>query len=150
MCGWRPVHRLNFLQEDKLYKVKKEIHFCYGHRLLNYDGKCAHPHGHNGKIEIELEAEKLDPRGMVFDFGDIKEIIQEWVDKKLDHLMILKKGDPLVKLLKDLKEPYFEMDENPTAEALAKLIYRYAKSKKLPISSVIFWETPSSSAAYTE
>ncbi len=133
-----------------MYKVKKEIHFCYGHRLLNYDGKCAHPHGHNGKIEIELESKKLDPRGMVFDFGDIKDIIQKWVDKELDHLMILKKGDPLAKVLKKFREPCYEMEENPTAEALARLIYRYAKSKKLPILRVTFWETPSSSATYSE
>lgn len=131
-----------------MYHVKKEIHFCYGHRLLNYDGPCAHPHGHNGKIEIELEAKTLDRRGMVFDFGDIKEIIQKWVDKELDHRMILKNSDPLVRVLKDLKEPYFEMRENPTAEALAKLIFSYAKSKRLPIARVTFWETPSSSASY--
>ena len=133
-----------------MYKVSKEIHFCYGHRLLNYDGKCAHPHGHNGKIVIDLESKTLDPRGMVFDFGDMKEIVQKWVDTELDHKMILKKEDPLVKTLKEMKEPYFLMDENPTAENLAKLIYEFAKSKKLPIKSVTFRETISSSAAYTE
>lgn len=131
-----------------MYSVCKEIHFCYGHRLLNYDGKCAHPHGHNGKIVIELHARSLDRRGMVYDFGDIKEIIQAWVDRQLDHQMILKKGDPLVKILKDQGEPVFVMDENPTAEALAKLIFDYGRAKKLPISAVTFWETPSSSATY--
>ena len=133
-----------------MYQVVKEIHFCYGHRLMNYDGKCAHPHGHNGKIEIELAAASLDHRGMVYDFGDIKEIIQKWVDLELDHKMILKKNDPLVEILKNLKEPYFLMEENPTAESLAKLIFDYAKSKKLPISRVTFWETQSSSASYSE
>ena len=133
-----------------MYKVSKEIHFCYGHRLMNYDGACAHPHGHNGKIVIELEAHELDARGMVYDFADIKEMIQKWVDKELDHRMILLKADPLVKILEDLKEPYFLMKENPTAEALAKLIFDYAKSKKLPISKVTFWETASSSATYSE
>ena len=132
-----------------MYKVSKEIHFCYGHRLLDYDGKCAHPHGHNGKIEIELAAQTLDERGMVYDFGDIKNIIQKWVDEELDHRMILKKRDPLVEVLKKLNEPYFEMQENPTAENLAKLIFDYAKSKKLPISKVTFWETPTSTATYT-
>ena len=131
-----------------MYKVLKEIHFCYGHRLLNYDGKCAHPHGHNGKIEIELESDELDERGMVFDFGDMKEIIQKWVDKELDHQMILKKQDPLTRVLKEMNEPVFLMNENPTAEALAKLIFDYAVSKKLPISKVTFWETPSSSASF--
>ena len=133
-----------------MYKVKKEIHFCYGHRLLNYDGKCAHPHGHNGKIVIELEVAKLDSRGMVVDFGDVKDIVQKWVDQELDHKMILKKEDTLAKTLKEMKEPYFLMDENPTAENLAKLIYQFAKSKKLPIKSVTFWETVSSSATYNE
>ena len=133
-----------------MYQVVKEINFCYGHRLMNYDGKCAHPHGHNGKIEIELAAAKLDPRGMVYDFGDIKEIIQKWVDRELDHKMILKKNDPLVKILKDLKEPYFLMDENPTAESLARLVFDYAEEKNLPISRVTFWETPSSSATYSK
>ena len=131
------------------YKVVKEIHFCYGHRLLDYDGKCAHPHGHNGKIEIELASKKLDRRGMVYDFADIKGIIHRWVDSRLDHRMILKRGDPLVKALKNFGEPYFEMTENPTAENLAKLIFEYAKSKKLPISRVTFWETESSSASYS-
>lgn len=133
-----------------MYRVYKDIHFCYGHRLLDYDGRCAHPHGHNGKIVISLESKALDKRGMVFDFGDVKEIVQKWVDDKLDHKMILRKDDVLVKTLKDLKEPYFLMDENPTAESLAKLIFAFAKSKKLPVKSVTFWETSSSSATYSE
>ncbi|MBI3326298.1 MAG: 6-carboxytetrahydropterin synthase, partial [Nitrospinae bacterium] len=37
-----------------MYKITKELHFCYGHRLMDYQGQCAHPHGHNGKIEIRL------------------------------------------------------------------------------------------------
>ncbi len=133
-----------------MYTVIKEIHFCYGHRLMNYDGKCAHPHGHNGRVDVELTSNKLDNRGMVFDFGDMKKIVQAWINEKLDHQMILKKGDPLVAVLKKMNEPYFEMDENPTAESLAKLIFKYAKSKKLPVSKITFWETPSSSASYAE
>jgi len=133
-----------------LYNVKKDIHFCYGHRLLDYNGKCAHPHGHNGKIVISLSADELDKRGMVHDFGDIKDIVQKWVDDQLDHKMILRKDDTLVKVLKDLREPYFLMDENPTAENLAKLVFDFAKSKKLPVRSVTFWETVSSSATYSE
>lgn len=133
-----------------MYKVHKDIHFCYGHRLLDYDGKCAHPHGHNGKIVIALEARTLDARGMVHDFGDIKGIVQKWVDEKLDHRMILRKDDELVKVLKELKEPYFLMDANPTAENLAKLVFDFARSKKLPVRSVTFWETVSSSATYSE
>ena len=55
-----------------MFKVTKHIDFCYGHRLLNYDGQCRHLHGHNGRVEVDIESEKLDERGMVHDFSDIK------------------------------------------------------------------------------
>ena len=58
-----------------MYVVTKRIDFCYGHRLLNYEGKCKYLHGHNGRVEIELEGERLDDRGMVTDFGDIKRVM---------------------------------------------------------------------------
>ena len=51
------------------FKVTKQIEVCYGHRLLNYDGKCKHLHGHNGLLEIDGAAGSLDSRGMVIDFG---------------------------------------------------------------------------------
>ena len=51
-----------------MYRVTREIQFCYGHRLLNYDGKCKYMHGHNGRAIIAIEADKLDDRGMVLDF----------------------------------------------------------------------------------
>ena len=39
-----------------MYAVTKRIEFCYGHRLLDYDGVCKHPHGHNAVAEIEVRA----------------------------------------------------------------------------------------------
>lgn len=131
-----------------MYKVTREIHFCYGHRLLNYSGKCRHLHGHNGKVEIELYAEKLNELGMVRDFDEIKQVVQVWIDDNLDHNMILCRHDPLIPALEKLKERYYLIDENPTAEAISKLIYDYAVSQKLPVSEVRLWETPKSFASY--
>ncbi|MDC4225280.1 MAG: 6-carboxytetrahydropterin synthase [Candidatus Manganitrophus sp.] len=119
-----------------MYKVTREIHFCYGHRLLNYSGKCRHLHGHNGKVEIELYSEKLNDLGMVRDFEEIKQVVQVWIDDNLDHNMILCRRDPLIPALEERKERYFLIDENPTAEAISKLIYDYAVSQKLPVSEV--------------
>ena len=53
------------------YRVKRQIFFCYGHRLRDYTGPCKNVHGHNGKIEIELSSKHLDRRGMVVDFIDV-------------------------------------------------------------------------------
>ncbi|MFQ5780711.1 MAG: 6-pyruvoyl tetrahydropterin synthase family protein [Nitrospiria bacterium] len=131
-----------------MYKVTRQIDFCYGHRLLNYRGKCRHLHGHNAKVEIELFSERLDRLGMVRDFEEIKKVVQVWIDENLDHKMILCKDDPLIPSLDDLKEAYYIIDENPTAEAISRLIYDYAASQKLPVSEVRLWETPKSFASY--
>ena len=58
-----------------MFRVTREIRFCYGHRLLNYDSKCRHLHGHNGRAVITLETPQLDPLGMVVDFTRIKRIV---------------------------------------------------------------------------
>jgi len=131
-----------------VFLVTKEIHFCYGHRLLNYAGKCRHFHGHNGKAEVELSSKTLDAKGMVRDFTEIKEIVQAWIDDTLDHRMLLHKNDPLLDTLKRAGEPVYPMKMNPTAENIAKLIYDTARSKNLPVSSVTLWETPNSFATY--
>ncbi|MDA1280273.1 MAG: 6-carboxytetrahydropterin synthase [Chloroflexi bacterium] len=131
------------------FKVTKQIDFCYGHRLLNYDGKCKHLHGHNGLIEIEVASDSLDSRGMVVDFGDVKDVVKGWVDEHMDHKMILCKDDPILGLLTDIHEPVYVMDENPTAENIAMHIHRQALKAGLDILETRLWETPSSFAAYS-
>lgn len=133
-----------------MFRVTKEIDFCYGHRLLNYDGKCKHLHGHNGKAVIVLEGAQLDHRGMVVDFSDIKKLVAGWIDANLDHRMILHEADPIVPILQDMGEPMFLVSENPTAESIAKLIYDFAKSHRLPVKEVSLWETFNSYATYRE
>lgn len=133
-----------------MYCVTKSISFCYGHRLLNYDGKCRHLHGHNGRAEITLGAERLDRRGMVVDFADVKKIVKNFIDGQLDHKMLLCRKDPIVKALRERKESYFLMDDNPTAENIAKLIFDFSRSRKLPVISVKLCETETSFAVYSK
>lgn len=133
-----------------MFRVTKEIDFCYGHRLLNYDGKCKHLHGHNGKAVIVLEGRQLDHRGMVIDFSDIKKQVAGWIDANLDHRMILHEADPIIPILKSLGEPMHIVSENPTAENIAKLIFDFAKSHQLPVKEVSLWETFNSYATYRE
>jgi 6-pyruvoyltetrahydropterin/6-carboxytetrahydropterin synthase len=109
-----------------------------------------HPHGHNSKVEIELTLSGLDDRHMVVDFGDIKRVIQSWIDENLDHKMVLHKDDPLVKPLKELHEPLFLLNTNPTAESLARLIFDYAISQGFPVSEVRLWEGYTSYASYSQ
>ena len=131
-----------------MYSVTKRIEFCYGHRLLDYDGMCRHPHGHNAVAEIEIAAETLDGRNMVADFNDIKGAVKSWIDRELDHRMLLRQDDPLVEMLRSLGEPVFVLESNPTAERIARLLFDVARAEGLAVTKVTVWETPSSWATY--
>ncbi|MBI4851855.1 MAG: 6-carboxytetrahydropterin synthase [Acidobacteria bacterium] len=133
-----------------MFLVTKEINFSYGHRLRDYEKKCKHLHGHNGRVAITLGANTLDYRGMVIDFVDVKDIVQNWIMKELDHKLLLREDDPLVAVLRDCNEEFYIMAENPTAENIAKLIFDYARSQNLPVISVKLWETETSVAIYSE
>ena len=109
-----------------MFRVTREIEFCYGHRLLHYDGQCRHLHGHNGRAVIALEGLSSTARGMLVDFGEIKQKVQHWIDENLDHNMLLCRDDPLLPLLTN-RRACLVMDCNPTAENIARLIYEQAK-----------------------
>ncbi|TWT55764.1 6-carboxy-5,6,7,8-tetrahydropterin synthase [Thalassoglobus neptunius] len=133
-----------------MFRVTQEIDFCYGHRLLNYDGKCKHLHGHNGKAVIVLQGETLDDRGMLIDFTDIKKRVRCWIEENLDHRMILCERDPILPFLQEQGEPLFVIPDNPTAENIAKLIYEQAREHGLPVREVSLWETVRSCATYSQ
>lgn len=133
-----------------MYRISREIEFCYGHRLLDYEGKCRHLHGHNGKLLITLEASRLDARGMVLDFGEVKNAISRWIDEELDHRMILRRDDPAVGPLAAIGEPLVLFDQNPTAENLARWVFEQIRRQGFPVVEVRLWETPRCSAIYAE
>lgn len=133
-----------------MYQVTREIPFCYGHRLLNYNGKCRNLHGHNGLAVITIESEDLDELGMVTDFSEIKAVVSKWIDDNLDHRMLLNKEDPLLPTLREIHEPVFVMDVNPTAENIAKLIFDVVETAGFPVTKVTLWETASCFATYSK
>lgn len=133
-----------------MYLVTKRIDFCYGHRLLDYDGVCKHLHGHNAVVEVDVRAERLDGRNMVADFSDIKRLVKGWIDRELDHKMILRHDDPLVALLQAAGEPIYLLDSNPTVERIAKLIYDKSRELGLDVAAVRVWETPTSKTEYND
>src|SRR4051812_8024248 len=106
-----------------MFRVTREISFCYGHRLLNYDGKWRPRQGHTGGAVIPLGAERLAGRGMVMDSAVLKRVVGGWIDEALDHKMILHRDDPVLPILREMGEPVFVLDVNPTAENVARLIF---------------------------
>lgn len=133
-----------------MYSITKEIHFCYGHRLMLHPGKCKNLHGHSVKAAITVAAQTLDQQGMVCDFADIKNSISHYIDTELDHNLLLHKDDPIIENLTRAGERFTTFDEHPTAEFLARLIYQEAKRAGLPVIQVALWETASAYASYSE
>ncbi len=131
-----------------MYEIVKRVDFSFGHRLVDYDGKCNRPHGHNGVAEIRLSAETLDEAGMVADFGDVGDAVGGWIDSHLDHRMILRADDPLAPAVAALGEDAYLMAEEPTAENMARMIYGKVSEMGLPVVSVTLWETSDSRATY--
>ena len=106
---------------------------------MNYDGECRHLHGHNGRIEVDIESDETDHRGMVVDFADVKDTVKTWIDDNLDHRMILHRDDPLVSVLSELGEAHYVIDRNPTAENIAAHIHEMTSSDAICISEIRLW-----------
>ncbi|OAI50471.1 6-pyruvoyl tetrahydrobiopterin synthase [Planctomycetaceae bacterium SCGC AG-212-F19] len=132
-----------------MHRVTREFSFCYGHRLLNYDGKCRHLHGHNARAVITLEATQLDSRGMVVDFTDLKRVVGAWIDQTLDHKMLLHRDDPALPFFRQLGEPVVILEVNPTAENIARLIFDHVAKERFPVVEVQLWETDNCFASYS-
>lgn len=133
-----------------MFSVAREFSFSYGHRLYRYAGKCRRLHGHNALVVVEIagDGDALDENGMALDFASLKETMGKWIDESLDHRVFLSKDDPLAKILADAGEEPLLFDGNPTAEALARMIYERAEAFGLRARRVDFWETKNCRATY--
>ncbi len=128
----------------------RKVHFCYGHRVMNHESKCATLHGHNGVLWIyATPLEDLDSLGRVIDFSVLKEKVGGWVDTNWDHTMILNKEDKatvdLVSQAPSFKD-VFILDRNPTAENMADYLLQEICPRVLAglgilVYKIVFYET---------
>lgn len=120
-----------------------------GHRVFGHEGKCAHPHGHEYRFEVEACADDLDSIGRVIDFSVLKAKVGGWIDKHWDHNFIVNaKDETLIRALMSILDnrPPFLMDGNPTAENLADYLLRVVCPRELNntgvrVTRVRVWET---------
>lgn len=95
--------------------------FAAAHRLPNHPGKCRNIHGHNYKVTIELQNSDFDHDNidMVMDFYDVKQMVNQVIDDKFDHKIILQELDEvLVGAFYGHNNVYF-MKGRPTSENIA-------------------------------
>jgi 6-pyruvoyltetrahydropterin/6-carboxytetrahydropterin synthase len=123
-----------------MFQVSVEETFSAGHALRGYKGKCENPHGHNYRVRVTLEGERLDSIGLLYDFTQLKRILRQLIGE-VDH-----------RFLND-QAPFDAI--NPSAENIAKFFYdETARQMNGPdhgprIASITVWETDETSATFT-
>ena len=121
------------------YTLKILTDFASAHTLRDYPGACSRMHGHNWKVELEVEATQLNEIGIAIDFKQMKKTANDVCDQ-LDH-----------RYLNEL-EPFTEI--NPTAENIAAYLYgeisKQINNEYIKVSALTLWETDRASVRYQE
>ena len=123
-----------------MYELTVRSAFEAAHFISGYNGKCSRLHGHNWNIEAVVRGEKLDGLGMLIDFKILKAELNKVLDA-FDH-----------RFLNEL-ETFSE--ENPTAEILARKIFKQLAANEIfsgatKLYAVKVFETPNSCVTYYE
>ena len=128
-----------------MYQIRIEFTFDSGHRLLDYNGKCAYPHGHTYRTEVFIESQSLNDLGLVYDFTDLKDKIRTWVDENWDHAFLVNSQDSeLIAGLggASLVRLYEFQDENPSCEVMSRVLYeKTIELCNLVPAKVRLWES---------
>src|SRR5207244_2101912 len=116
------------------FEITTTRHFSAAPQLRLYDGSLEELHGHNWTVKVTVAAEKLDAIGVVMDFHQLENLV--------DEIIV-----PLHN--RHLNDARLLAGLNPSAENVALAV---ARVLKLPtgahLDSVEVWETPQSSAIY--
>ncbi|MGE6611182.1 6-carboxytetrahydropterin synthase QueD [Peribacillus sp. NPDC076916] len=146
MYGFTIVDKLQKIDEDiqrsqlkyttKRVLVSKEFTFDAAHHLHDYEGKCKNLHGHTYKVIFGLSG-YTDSRGLMIDFGDIKDIWKNEIEIHLDHRYL----NETLPLMNTTAENMVVWIYEKMAEALSLKEYECAR-----VEFVRLYETPTSYA----
>ncbi len=120
------------------YTLKVVSDFASAHTLRDYPGACSRMHGHNWKVEAEVEANQLNNVGMAIDFKAIRQQVRVLTDL-LDH-----------RYLNEIK-PFDTI--NPTAENIAAFIFsglsETLNNEHIRVKAITLWETERACVRFT-
>lgn len=129
-----------------MYVDRIEVSFDAGHRLMDYQGKCAAPHGHTYKAEVFVATDSLDRGGLAMDFGLVKAEAKGWIDEHWDHAFLANDQDEgLINALRSIPESklYLFASRNPSAEVMAEELFEQIRRQLGPaLLRVRMWESP--------
>ncbi len=143
---------------SSVIRITKQFNFEASHVLWGHDGKCKNVHGHSYQLYVTLTGKPVDnadnPKyGMVMDFSELKDIINELIIDPFDHSLIVNENTPLYesgeirKLLgKIVPLPYQPTCENMVADFAGRI--KSKLPKHIEIHSLKLYETPTACAEW--
>ncbi len=122
-----------------MFEIVVEGEFSAAHFLKLYDGSWEPRHGHNWKVAVTAQADRLDSMGVVMDFEMLKPALRD-VLAQLQYTSIN-------------EHPRFKDQRlNPSTENIARVICEElahrVKSPSARVTKVTVWETPDACASY--
>lgn len=139
-----------------MFYIKRHFSFAGGHRLSKHPGLCKNFHGHNYNVWITIKSHTLDENDMVMDFGDLKKIVDPFIDQ-FDHCLLINDADEEdMKPFEDRGMKILSFEQDPTAEIIAGELYTYLKQSlgrkfnHILVDQVEVFENERSSAIYRE
>jgi 6-pyruvoyltetrahydropterin/6-carboxytetrahydropterin synthase len=120
-----------------MHTISKDFTFAAAHSIRGHTGGCENHHGHNSRVRVLVEAERLDGLGMVVDFADLKALMAEILGP-FDHRVIN-------------EIPPFDRT-NTTAELLSEHVFRRMAERldddRVRVRRVEVWENDTSCARF--
>lgn len=136
--------------------VTKEFSWAMAHRLTcGYKGPCRSIHGHTYKAAVTIRHldNVLNRYAMIIDFGIIKSKMHGWIDKHLDHAVLLAANDKsLLAFCVAEDQKHFVLPSvytNTTAEQIAEflhIVFGEMIHADFEIAKLQIWETETSYA----
>lgn len=144
-------------RSSKFYGHDIGLSACF--RQWRAESHCRFLHGYALAVHLEFEADELDVRNWVVDFGSLKSFKQTLKDT-FDHKLLVAEDDPKLEELSDLERMGLAdivVVEATGCEAFAKLIYDYGElwlkdygyKPRVRMHSVTVREHGANSATYT-
>jgi 6-pyruvoyltetrahydropterin/6-carboxytetrahydropterin synthase len=125
-----------------MHTIFKDFTFSAAHAIRGHTRGCQNLHGHNYRVRVHLRAERLDELGMVLDFADLKEMMQEILGP-FDH-----------RVINDI--PPFD-ERNTTAELFSEYVFQEVARRlegrsedrdRVHIARVEVWENDTACAVF--
>lgn len=135
---------------EGIVTISVKHNFETAHRLPFLGGKCTNWHGHSWQVELSIFNTSFDTGmgkdGISCDFSLVKEVVRGWIDRELDHGVMIGAQDKMLpefiadggKLFVFGEDGEYEKLPWPTVEAVAAMLGDKLQEQLTIVHSTLF------------